>query len=104
MPASTRGMTVGEIVGEGPLVHGLSDRAKREELVRELLAKVGLNQTHIRRYPHEFSAASGSIGIARALALNPEFIVCDEPCQRARRVDPEPGPQPAQRPPARSSA
>jgi oligopeptide/dipeptide ABC transporter ATP-binding protein len=73
-------MSVGEIVGEGLYVHGMTNKKERESAVRDLLKRVGLNQAHIHRYPHEFSGGQRQrIGIARALALRPKFIVCDEP-------------------------
>jgi peptide/nickel transport system ATP-binding protein/oligopeptide transport system ATP-binding protein len=73
-------MPVGESIGEGLLVHGLRDSKKRNDIVMEMLKKVGLEDYHARRYPHEFSGGQRQrIGIARALALKPKFIVCDEP-------------------------
>jgi peptide/nickel transport system ATP-binding protein/oligopeptide transport system ATP-binding protein len=73
-------MPVGESIGEGLLVHGMRDTKKRNEIVIEMLRKVGLEDYHSRRYPHEFSGGQRQrIGIARALALRPKFIVCDEP-------------------------
>lgn len=73
-------MPVGESIGEGLLVHGMRSGKERYEIVINTLRKVGLEDYHARRYPHEFSGGQRQrIGIARALALRPKFIVCDEP-------------------------
>ncbi len=73
-------LTINDIVGEALDVHGIADGEERDARIAEILDTVGLKPSHANRYPHEFSGGQRQrIGIARALAVDPDFVVCDEP-------------------------
>lgn len=73
-------MRVGELVGEGLLIHGIGNAAEQQKQVAAMLKRVGLSEADMQKYPHEFSGGQRQrIGIARALVLQPKVVVCDEP-------------------------
>jgi peptide/nickel transport system ATP-binding protein len=73
-------MRIGDIVAEGLIIHGYNDQQERHQIVADTLHRVGIEPSSINRFPHEFSGGQlQRIGIARALALQPKFIICDEP-------------------------
>ena len=93
--------TVGTIICAPFEVQKINPHGGVKKAVQELMERVGLNPEHYNRYPNEFSGGQRQrIGIARAIALRPQLIVCDEPVSRARRLDPGPDPEPAARPAA----